>query len=67
MKRKSAEALAEQAVLDLIERDAESLIERWARDYIRAHTREPSDREVDRAAQQIIDQLTISASSPKSQ
>ena len=54
----SPEAVAQQAVLDLIERDAQSILERWYRDYLRSHKREPSDSELDRTAQRIINTLT---------
>jgi hypothetical protein len=58
MKLKSPEALAQQAVFDLIMRDAEPLIEQWVKDYLAMHKREASNRQLDKAAQRIIETLT---------
>jgi hypothetical protein len=57
-KIKPDEAAMQQAFDDLIERDAAPILERWFRKFVRAHKREPSDHEVDKAMREVIDQLT---------
>ena len=56
--KKSPKAAIKQAVIDLIIRDAEPLVERWARDYLAKHDRVPTEHEIDKAAQRIIHKLT---------
>jgi hypothetical protein len=55
---KSPEAVAQQAVLDLIERDAQPILEQWIYDFIATHEREPTDRELNKAADKVIAKLT---------
>ena len=43
-------------------RDAEPLVQQWIENYIDAHDREPSNREVDEAADEIIATLTADKS-----
>jgi hypothetical protein len=55
MTKRNPIEITQQAVFDLIGRDAEPLIERFAEDYVATHKREPTDRDLDKAAQRIID------------
>lgn len=60
--KKSPEAVIEQAIQDLIMRDAEPLIQDYASAFLREHGREPTKREVDKAADQILERLTADKS-----
>jgi hypothetical protein len=49
--------LGQRALLNLIARDAQLLLDRWGREFVTTHGREPTGRELNKAVRQIIDTL----------